>query len=419
MIDIQLILENKDLVHANNVKRNKDIDIEETISLHKDYLAKKQEIDTLRESANKTAKQIPTAKEDEKQDLIKTGKIIKLDIKSKEEALKTAKTKLSESLLKYPNILKDDVVEGSEENNVIERTIGEPKNLNFKVKDHIELGELHDIIDIERASKVSGSRFSYLKGDAVKLELALIQYTLNILEENGFKPVTVPHMISKKAMAAMGYLNREGDEEIYHLRDDDQVLIGTSEHAMGAMYMDEIIPEENLPIRMAGFSPCYRREAGSYGKDVKGILRSHQFDKIEMFSFTSPENSETEHELILKMQETLMQGLELPYRVVRLAANDTGSPSAKTWDIETWIPSQSTYRETHSTSNTTDYQTRRLNTRISKEGKNITAHALNGTAFAIGRILIAILENNQQEDGSIAIPQVLQSYMNKKMIKNV
>ena len=238
-----------------------------------------------------------------------------------------------------------------------------------------------------------------------------MHYALNVLVSEGFVPTLTPHLISREAMAAMGYLwTRVGEEEIYHLKHDDLVLIGTSEQSIGPMYMNTTLDVEQLPLRFVGISPCYRREAGSYGKDVRGILRLHQFDKIEMFSFTSPDQSETEHLFLLNMQERLMQGLGLPYRVVKLCAEILGFASARTFDIETWLPAQNQYRETHSTSTTTDFQTRRLKTRI-KGGKGTYVHALNGTAFAFGRMLIALLENGQEADGRVCIPNVLQTFM--------
>jgi seryl-tRNA synthetase len=278
------------------------------------------------------------------------------------------------------------------------------------------LGEALGIIDVERASKVSGARFAYLKGDAVLLELALVQYALATLAKDGFVPVLPPHVVSTKAMAAMGYLDHGGEEEVYHLKNDDAVLIGTSEQAIGPMLMGETLDGAKLPLRFVGFSPCYRREAGSYGKDTKGILRMHQFDKVEMFSFTRPEDSDAEHALLLSLEEKLMQGLGIPHRVMQLCSADIGAPSARTYDIEAWMPSQGRYRETHSTSNTTDFQTRRLDIRY-KDGKSKgLAHALNGTAFAIGRTLIAVLENFQRADGSVAVPEVLRPWMGGKEV---
>ena len=303
-----------------------------------------------------------------------------------------------------------------ETSNELVRTFGEPTKFEFEPKDHLDLGIDLDIIDMDRAAKVSGARFAYLKGDAVLLEFALVQYALHVTMQEGFVPVLPPHMISTAAMSAMGYLEHGGEEEIYHLKNDDMVLIGTSEQSIGPMLMNELIDTDNIPLRYLGFSPCYRREAGSYGRDTRGIIRVHQFDKVEMFSFTSSEKSDAEHELLLSIQERLMQGLKLPHRVMKLCSGDTGSPSARTYDIETWIPSQKTYRETSSTSNTTDFQTRRLNTRVRLENKNELAHALNGTAFAIGRVIVAIMENYQQADGSIVVPDVLRAYVGKDRI---
>ncbi len=412
MIDIKYIRKNPDRVKLNNKKRFKDIDVDETLVMADKQSMLMQEVESIRADANAVAAKIPGASESDRAGLISEGKELKARSKEKEDELSSVGRELTELLTAFPNILKEDVPEGADEaSNIVERVVGEPTVFDFPAKDHMELGEALGLIDTERAAKISGSRFTFLLGDAVLLEFALVQYALATLTAEGFTPVVPPHMVSTKAMGAMGYLQRGGEEEIYHLKNDDLVLIGTSEQALGPMYMDEILDPAKLPIRLAGFSPCYRREAGSYGKDVKGILRLHQFDKIEMFSFTEPDESDKEHAHLLSIQEKLMAGLGLPYRVVKLAAGDTGSPSARTWDIETWMPSQGVYRETHSTSNTTDYQTRRLHTRIKRDGKNEYAHALNGTAFAIGRILIALLENNQQKDGSIMIPEPLRPFM--------
>lgn len=411
MIDIKYLQNYPDLVKANNAKRFKDIDVDATLLVIDQHAELMRDVELLRAEANDVAEKIATVSADQRQTLIAKGKELKTAVKAKEEALEVLESSLHDLLSTYPNILRDDVPEGREENNVVERIVGEIPKFDFPVKDHVEIGEALGLIDLDRASKTSGSRFVFMTGDAVLLEFAIIQYTLSILTSAGFTPVIPPHMVTTKAMSAMGYLQRGGEEEIYHLKNDDLVLIGTSEQALGPMFMDEILESDKLPIRMAGFSPCYRREAGSYGRDVKGILRLHQFDKIEMFSFTDPSESDAEHEFLLSMQERLMQGIGVPYRVVKLAAGDTGSPSARTWDIETWMPSQNQYRETHSTSNTTDYQTRRLHTRIQRDGKNVFAHALNGTAFAIGRIIIAILENNQNADGSVTVPEPLRQYM--------
>ena len=418
MIDLKLILEQPEVVEANNKKRFVDIDLSSSQSLSQKRKEILESVQSLREKGNVIAARIPKAGDDERGELIEEGRKIKEEVKELEAGLSTIEQDLDVELRKYPNILREDVPEGKDESgNEKMRVVGDVTTFEFDPKDHLDIGETLGIIDNERASKIAGARFTYLKGDAVLLEFALVQYALTELVKEGFTPVVPPHMISTKAMAAMGYLEHGGEEEIYHLKNDDMVLIGTSEQAIGPMHMDEILDEQKLPLRYAGFSPCYRREAGSYGKDTRGILRVHQFDKIEMFTFTTPEVSDEEQEKLLAMQEKLMQGLELPYRVMKLCSGDTGTPSARTYDIETWMPSQGVYRETHSTSNTTDFQTRRLNTRIKREGKNVFAHALNGTAFAIGRTLIAILENNQQEDGSVVVPEVLRPWMGKDKIE--
>ena len=273
-----------------------------------------------------------------------------------------------------------------------------------------------DLIDIDRAGKVSGSRFGYLKGSAALLEFALVDLAMKTLAKEGFVPVVPPVLINEKSMRAMGYLER-GKGEIYYLPSDNLYLVGTSEQSIGPMHMDEVFKEENLPKRYISFSTCFRREAGSYGKDTKGILRVHQFDKVEMFSLVRPEDSEKEHKFLLSLEEKLMRALELPYRVLDICSGDLGDPAAAKYDIEAWMPGQNNgkgeYRETHSTSNTTDFQSRRLNIKYKNSaGKLEFVHMLNGTAFAMGRMIIAILENYQTEKGTIKVPQVLQNYLN-------
>jgi seryl-tRNA synthetase len=275
-------------------------------------------------------------------------------------------------------------------------------------KNYLEL--MGTRVDMKRGAKVSGARFTYLSGDLARLELGIASYIMDKLSQEGFVQVIPPLLLGNQAMAGMGYLDQAGDE-VYQTQ-DDLYLVGTSEQSLGAMHMDEIVPAEKLPIRYMAFTPCFRREAGSHGKDVKGILRLHQFDKVEMFSITTPEKSEEEHQFLLQMQRSIMDDFKLPYRVIRLAAGDLGTPSAKTYDIETWIPSEQKYRETHSTSNTTDYQSRRLNIRFKdKEGTTKKVHMLNGTATAMSRLLIALIENHQQQDGSVELPKCLHQYL--------
>ncbi len=415
MIDIKQLMEEPERIAKNNVNRGKDIDVSVAQALQQKRLTTLEEIQVVRTRANEVAELIPKA--ENREALVQEGKALKDQVKHLEATLVQTEGDLECELRRYPNLLRDDVPIGRDETaNQVMRTFGEPTAFSFEPKDHLDLGVDLGIIDMDRAAKVSGARFAYLKGDGVLLEMALLQYALQETMKAGFIPVLPPHLISTKAMSAMGYLEHGGEEEIYHLKHDEMVLIGTSEQSIGPMHMDEILDADHLPLRYVGFSPCYRREAGSYGKDTRGILRVHQFDKVEMFSFTTPEGSDEEHELLLSIQERLMQGLNLPHRVMKLCSGDTGAPSARTYDIETWIPSQKTYRETSSTSNTTDFQTRRLNTRVKVGNKNVLSHALNGTAFSMCRPIIAILENYQQQDGSVVVPEVLRPWMGKEVI---
>lgn len=420
MIDIKLLLQNPKAITENNRKRGVEIDLSVIQSLSEDKNHWLRTVEELRRRSKENARAARTAETKDRETFVNEGRDLKNQIKDTEEHLLELEKQLETELKKYPNLLREDVKKGttSDDNEVI-RTVGKPGKFSFEPKDHLTLGEAMGIIDVARASKVSGNRFTYLKGQAVLLEFALIDYVLKTFLPEGFVPLIPPHIISTQAMSNMGYLEHGGEEEIYHLKNDDAVLIGTSEQSVGPMHMNEILPREKLPLRYIAFSPCYRREAGSYGKDVRGILRLHQFDKLEMFSYAEPEKSDKEHEFLLSMEEKLMKGLGLPYRVVKLCSGDTGRPAARTYDIETWIPSQKMYRETHSTSNTTDYQTRRLKIRYkTAEGKNELVHALNGTAFAIGRVLIAILENYQQEDGSVLLPEALKPWLDNDKLCN-
>jgi len=319
-------------------------------------------------------------------------------------------------LLEIPNMPFDDVTRGKDESqNVVVKTVGDIPSFDFSIKDHMALGEALGIIDVKKAADVAGSRFYYLKKEGALLEFALIRYAMDFLTKKGFEPVIVPVMIKPHTYERMGRLPESQKEERYYLEKDDAYLIGSAEHTLGPLHMDEIFQEEALPRRYVGFSTCFRREAGSYGKDTRGILRVHQFDKVEMYSFADPNGSEDEHRLLLSAQEELWKGLHIPYRVVEICTGDMGPTDARQFDIEAWIPSQNTYREVCSCSNTTDYQTRGINTKIKyADGKVTYAHALNATALAISRTIIAVIENNQREDGSVVIPKALVSYMGGK-----
>ncbi|MBU1039282.1 serine--tRNA ligase [Patescibacteria group bacterium] len=404
MIDIKYLRDNPDLVVKASQAKNRTIDIKVILDLDNQRRALQAEVDGLRQGrGDKLVSEADRAEAKAKKEVLKT----------KEQELKQLTDQLNDILLSLPNPARPDVKVGKTENdNEVLRQVGSKPDFNFTVKDYLTLAEQHDLIDMARAAKVSGSRFGYLKNEAVLLEFALVQYGLSVVLKNGFVPVVPPVLISEKAMQAMGYLENGGEEETYHLKEQQLYLVGTSEQSIGPMHMDEVLELTDLPKRYAGFSSCFRSEAGSYGKDTKGILRVHQFDKLEMVVFTKPEDSDKEHDKLLVIEEELMQGLKLPYQVIKMCTADLGDPAARKYDIETWIPSESKYRETHSCSTTTDFQARRLNIRYkTAEGKMDFVHMLNGTVFAIGRTLIAILENYQQADGSIIIPKVLQPYM--------
>lgn len=388
------------------------------------------EMEGLKATKNKTSRIIVEAKDiDEKKKII--GGMKELDVKSgilnKEQ--KELDQQFQSLIIMIPNIPDDDVPAGKDETeNVILRKIGEPLEFSFKPKDHLEIGKELDLIDTETAAKVSGSRFAYLKNEAAILEYAIVQYVFRTLSDpaiikkiadgietgysaSPFVPVVPPVMIKPDIYIKMARLDPGQEEERYYLQKDDQYLIGSAEHTLGPLHMDETIPEEKLPFRYIGFSTSFRREAGSYGKDTKGILRVHQFDKLEMESFTIPENSRKEQDFIVAIQEYLVNSLSIPYQVVAVCTGDMGGPDARQIDIECWMPGQGKYRETHTSDMNTDYQARRLNTRVRRtDGGVELVHMNDATAFAIGRILIAILENYQQEDGSVIIPEVLRKY---------
>ena len=313
--------------------------------------------------------------------------------------------------IKVPNVAHASAADGLAEEDSLEfKRWGDIPEQGFPSKDHRELGAALGMIDIERAAKVSGSRFGYLTGPAVIIEFGLVRMALDLLGEEGFTPVVPPVLVRERALFGTGFFP-DDDQQVYELPRDDLFLVGTSEVALAAYHTDEILPEDDLPLRYAGFSSCFRREAGAAGKDTSGIFRVHQFDKVEMFSFCHPDRSWEEHEFLLSLEEAIVQSLEIPYRVVNVAAGDLGSSAAKKYDIEAWIPSQGRYREITSCSNTTDFQSRRLRIRFRSAAGNRLVHTLNGTAVAVGRLLIALLENHQQADGSVIVPGALRPYV--------
>ena len=406
MLDPQTLNNNLEEFKENLQKREIEIDIDVLIELDDKRRRAKFEAEQVRAEQNKLSKEIAKSDKKTKDDLLPkatelSDKFKKLSvIAEKEEKL------FFEHWVKIPNIV--DVtspVGSSEEDNKEIKKIGEVKQ-HKNPRNHLDIGESLGLINVEKASEVSGSRFSYIFGDLVKIEFNLVSYVLNKLSEKGFTPTVPPVLVRENALYGTGFFPDDA-EQVYEIPNDDLFLVGTSEVSLAALHGDEILEHKSLPLRYAGFSTCFRREAGTYGKDTTGIFRVHQFDKVEMFSFCDPEKSKDEHEYLLSIEEEILQDLEIPYRVVDVCSGDLGASAAKKYDIEAWIPSEQTYREVTSCSNTTDYQSRRLNIRTKKEKDTSLIHTLNGTALAVGRILIALIENNQQEDGSVSFSDEL------------
>jgi len=420
MLDIKFIRENPDKVEQTCKNKQVKVDIDKLLKIDEKKRGIQTELEKIFAQKNKASKEITKAKDKkEKQKIIsKMQKIDKKGDKLKEN-LKKIDKEFETLMYQVPNMPLDDVPKGKSENdNLVMRKVGEKTKFDFKPKDYLEIAEKLDLIDVKRAAKVSGTRFGYLKNQAVLLEFALINLAFDTLVKQKFIPIIPPVMIKSDKIRGMGYLEQADVEEAYYLPKDDLFLAGTAEQPIGTMHADETFEEKNLAKRYLGFSSCFRREAGSYGKDTKGIFRVHQFDKIEMFSFCHPDKSVQEHQFILSCQEKLMKLLKIPYQVIHICTADLGNPAAAKYDIEAWIPSEQRYRETHSASNCTDFQARRLNIRYrDKNNKLNFVHTLNGTGFAMGRTIIAIIENYQQKDGSIKVPEVLQKYTRFKEIK--
>ncbi len=414
MLDIKYLRENAKKVEKKAKDKGIVIDISEVLKLDEEFRKLSTQAQSLREEKNTLSSGIK-GKPTEVQ--IKKGKEIKEQLESLDKKLAEKEPQLNKLLLQIPNPAKDDVKVGKNdtENDVL-RKVGTPPKFKFTPKDHLTLGENLDIIDVERASKISGARFYFLKNDAALLEFALRQFAFDLLLKEGFTPVVPPVLIKTEVMKGLGYMENGGDEDMYILEKDGLVLVGTSEQSIVSMHKDEVLNIKDLPKRYVGFSTCFRREAGSYGKDTRGILRAHQFDKIEMVSFVKDGDDDKEHDYLLSLEEKLLQVLEIPYQVVKMCTGDLGIPAARKYDLEAWIPSENKYREVTSTSTTTAFQSRRLNIKYQDGSEKKYVNILNGTAFST-RPIIAILENYQQEDGSIKIPDILQKYLGKKVIK--
>ena len=436
MLDIRFIRDNAEAVQNNATHKNYSVDIAKLLKLDDERRELLARVDEIRERRNANAAKMKGVQGKPDQSIIDEGKAIKIELAELEESLTMLETSVLTLQKQVPNMALADVPLGaSEDENVVAKVVGEPTVFNFAPRNHWQIAEQRDWIDKERAAKVAGSRFAYLKGDLVKLQFAIVQFVINALSNEDtlasiaknaglegvstkpFMPILPPLMIRTELYDAMDRLEPRDDR--YKLEDDDLWLQGSAEHVMGSMHANEILTEAQLPVRYLGYATSFRREAGTYGKDMEGILRMHQFDKLEMESFTTAENGLQEHLLMVAIQEYLLASLGLPYQVIQKCTADIGKPNARGIDMEAWLPGQNQYRETHTADYMTDYQARRLQTRVRREtgeraGELELIHTNDATAFALGRAMIAIIENNQNEDGTVRIPEVLRPYLGGK-----
>jgi seryl-tRNA synthetase len=397
VLDIRLIRRDPDAVRAALARRGPDAatGVDHVLGLDERWRALTTELEQLRSEQNQASRGRTGAPSPEQREQLAALSARGRELSDQETSVRVQR---DAALAKLPNLPADE----APAQDTVLREVGEGKPSG---RDHLELAGPR--IDMERGARLSGSRFAYLRGDLVMLELALVRYAMEKLITHGFEPVIPPVLVREQALYGTGYLP-DTEQQIYHLPEDDLYLVGTSEVALAALHRDEILAAAELPLRYAGFSTCFRREAGAAGKDTRGIFRVHQFDKVEMFSFVEPDQAAAEHDHLLGIEESIMQDLEIPYRVVAIAVDDLGAPAAKKYDIEAWLPGQARYRELTSCSNTTDYQARRLDIRYRPEGgRPETLNTLNGTAIAVGRTIIALLENGQQPDGSVVLPKAL------------
>ena len=414
MIDIKYVRENPDVVRASQVGRGEDPTIVDRVLAADDLRrAAIVEFESLRAEQNIFSKSVGAAKGAERDALLEKGKTLSAQVKAADIRRAEAEKETQEIALLLSNILDPAAPIGGEENFVVLEHIGTPRDfakLGFEPKDHVELGKLLGAIDTERGAKVAGSRSYYLTGVGALLEFALVNYAISSAVKGGFTPVITPVLVNPPAMQGTGFLGQAA-ENVYHLEEDDVYLVGTSEVALASFHMDEILDGEKLPLRYAGYSTCFRREAGSYGKDTRGIWRVHQFDKVEMFSFCKPEDAVAEHQRLLQWEKDFLNAMEIPYRVIDVASGDLGSSANRKFDCEAWIPSQRMYKEVTSTSNCTEFQARRLNIRMKDGQVTKPVATLNGTLVAITRMIVAVLENHQNADGTVNVPTALQPFL--------
>jgi seryl-tRNA synthetase len=419
MIDIKFLRENPDVVRASQKARGEDASIVEKV-LAADEVRKStlDQFETLRAEQNLLSKSVASAKGEEKAALLESAKTLAAKVKEADAKRAQAELEAKAFIMQISNVLDPQAPIGKEEDFVVIEDVGKPREFDFQPKDHVELGKLLGAIDTERGAKVAGSRSYYLTGAGAMLEFALVNYAITSANKAGFTPVIPPVLVNSAAMEGTGFLGQAA-ENVYHLEKDDVYLVGTSEVPLAAMHMDEILPVEKLPMRYAGYSTCFRREAGTYGKDTRGIIRVHQFDKVEMFSFCHPDQAKEEHQRLLQWEKDFLNAMEIPYRVIDVASGDLGSSANRKFDIEAWIPTQDAYREVTSTSNCTEFQARRLNIRFKENDATKAVATLNGTLVAIPRMVVAILENHQNADGTVNVPAALQPFLGTKRFELV
>jgi seryl-tRNA synthetase len=422
MLDLRYIRENAAAVQENCENRGVEVDVGLAVELADRRSALIQELNELKHRQNQMAKSTGREQDpDAREKLIAESRAMKDRIPQKEAELAEVEGRLREELLKIPNITHPNAPIGEDDSDNVEvRRWGEIPKFGFDVRDHVELGEYLGIIDFDAGAKVAGSKFYFLRGDAVLLELGLVRYAMDILMERGYEPTLTPDLARDEMLVGTGFMPRGPETQIYSVEDSDLSLIATAEIPLAGSLADEIVAEDELPIRLAGLSHCFRTEAGSHGRASRGLYRVHQFTKVEMFAFTMPEQSESMHAEMLEIEERIFQGLGLPYRVVDICTGELGGAAYRKFDLEAWMPSRNDYGEVTSTSNTTDFQARRLRIRHRREGgRPQLLHTLNGTALAISRALIALLEIHQQEEGSVALPKVLIPYVGKEKLEPV
>ncbi len=417
MIDLKVLRSDPEAIRDSLRKRGSPFDLDALVQMearHRELLAA---VEALRARQNEVSRRVRSATGDDRTAAIEEAKVVAEQVREAERTLQEVRAELDARLASVPNLLHPDVPEGIDDSaNVVVRQVGEPRTTNFDALDHLAIGENLGIIDVERAAKVSGTRFGILRGAGALLELALVRFALDRLGADGFTPVVPPVLVRREAMFGTGFFPSE-ESQAYAIEQDELWLTGTSEVPLAAMHAGEVLGAAELPLRYAGFSTCFRREAGTYGRDTRGIIRVHQFDKVEMFVYCTPDTSDQGHLALLAREEATFRDLEIPYRVVEVCAGELGAPYSRKFDVEAWLPGAQRWLEVTSCSNALDYQARRLNIRFRADSGGVFVHTLNGTAVAVGRAIVALLENHQQADGSVRVPQALQPYTGFELIK--